>query len=540
MYSKKNGTWKQILKYYKKVNGSWTQIQESSFLTEINSNLICYGGSINTIANSLVINAPSSYTGKSFFCTCQYGGVTVSGTWTLTSGGQYASITSAGKVTINSGVSNQNITVQCVYSEYTETKTINISYDNQLVIECANTMSGTSGNAIARYNSTVVTPTWSITSGNQYATIAADGGITITGSGTITLQAVYSGYTTTKTITLQYVANQTSTTEVDPNTGDVTTTTTTTETDPETGSTIVNTTSETTHDDGTTSSTVQETTSNQDGSSSSTTTTTNSDGTSSENTTNTNADGSGTSTTTNYDENGDPTSGSTANTDTSGNVNTQDVEYDENGNSTVTGYTINTSDNPNGGETVSGGVDTGFIAFDGRPFTIHMVCNVNPTEQPASGASMFLAALEHNGNRYAGFCVDLYRRNQVVSMASTSGSINNNGFGSRVTGSINGSSGQQLLQYVKTNGGVQTLTIDITYTPASYSPQYKYVIKVTPLYTSATGTSKKTDANSTLSSNSGYLPTSLSNATVVVGSFGVEHTHDMTNLEVLEFEVKKI
>jgi hypothetical protein len=66
------------------------------------------------------------------------------------------------------------------------------------------------------------------------------------------------------------------------------------------------------------------------------------------------------------------------------------------------------------------------------------------------------------------------------------------------------------------------------------------VIKVTPLYTSATGTSKKTDANSTLSSNSGYLPVSLSNATVVVGSFGVEHTHDMTNLEVLEFEVRKI
>jgi hypothetical protein len=168
-----------------------------------------------------------------------------------------------------------------------------------------------------------------------------------------------------------------------------------------------------------------------------------------------------------------------------------------------------------------------------------MVCNVNPTDQPASGATMFLAALEHNGNRYAGFCVDLYKRNQVVSMASTSGSISNNGFGSRVTGSINGSSGQQLLQYVKTNGGVQTLTIDITYTPASYNPQYKYVITVTPLYTSATGTSKKTAANSTLSSNSGYLPESLSNATVVVGSFGVEHTHDMVNLEVLEFEVRK-
>jgi hypothetical protein len=539
MYGKKDGTWKEVFRYFKKVNGSWTEIQESQFLTSIDSSLVCYGGTIRTVSNTLVIEAPATYIGKTFYCTCKYANVTVGGTWTLTSGSQYATITSAGKVTINEGVSNQNITVQCTYKGDTETKTVNVSYDNQLVIEYADTMSGTSGNAIARYNSTVVSPTWSITSGNAYATVSQNGSITITGSGTITLQAVYSGYTTAKTIVLQYVANQSTTTEVGED-GSVTTTTTTTTTDPDTGATITNTTSETTNDDGTTSSTVQETTTNTDGSSTSTSTTTNSDGTTSENTTNTNSDGSGTSTTTNYNENGDPTSGSTANTDTSGNVNTQDVEYDENGNSTVTGYTINTSDNQNGGENISGGLDTGFIAFDGRPFTIHMVCNVNPTEQPASGASMFLAALEHNGNRYAGFCVDLYKRNQVVSMASTSGSINNNGFGSRVTGSINGSSGQQLLQYVKTNGGVQTLTIDITYTPASYSPQYKYVITVSPLYTSATGTSKKTAANSTLSSNSGYLPESLSNATVVVGSFGVEHTHDMTNLEVLEFEVRKI
>lgn len=361
--------------------------------------------------------------------------------------------------------------------------------------------------------------TWSIISGSDYATIDSSTGLLTVSSqadnNTVIVGISYDGATVQKSTTVTYRSGGTTETEIIEN------------------------------EDGSYSEINTTVVDNGDGSSTSSSSTTNYDENgnvtgSSTNETINNSDGSSTSTTTNYDENGDPTSGSTANTDTSGNVNTQDVEYDENGNSTVTGYTINTSDNQNGGEDISGGLDTGFIAFDGRPFTIHMVCNVDPTEQPASGATMFLAALEHNGNKYAGFCVDLYRRNQVVSMASTSGSINNNGFGSRVTGSINGSSGQQLLQYVKTNGGVQTLTIDITYTPASYNPDYKYVIKVTPLYTSATGTSKKTDANSTLSSNSGYLPTSLSNATVVVGSFGVEHTHDMTNLEVLEFEVRKL
>ena len=57
-------------------------------------------------------------------------------------------------------------------------------------------MTGTSGNAIARYNSTIVTLTWSITSGNQYATIDNTGAISIVSSGMIIVSATYSGYIT--------------------------------------------------------------------------------------------------------------------------------------------------------------------------------------------------------------------------------------------------------------------------------------------------------------------------------------------------------
>ena len=55
--------------------------------------------------------------------------------------------------------------------------------------------------------------------------------------------------------------------------------------------------------------------------------------------------------------------------DTSGNVNTQNIEYDNNGNEVVTGYNIDTTSNPNGGETIQNGINTGVIVFDGHDWT---------------------------------------------------------------------------------------------------------------------------------------------------------------------------
>ena len=119
-----------------------------------------------------------------------------------------ATINENGKVTINSGTVNRTITISStyVYNNQTYTNSTNtiISYDNQLVIEAADTITGISGNVIARYNGDIITPTWAITAGNQYATIDASGAITIISSGSITISATYSGYTTTKNIVLVY------------------------------------------------------------------------------------------------------------------------------------------------------------------------------------------------------------------------------------------------------------------------------------------------------------------------------------------------
>lgn len=337
------------------------------------------------VINTFSIVSEDSYLGKFFYCVCKYNGEQVIGTWSLTSGSQYASINENGKVTINSGVQNQTITVHCVYDEYSDDKTITISYDNQLSIECATELTGTSGTAIARYNSEVVTPTWSITSGNQHASIDSNGEITIVSNGTIIIQATYSSYTTSKTVNVTYVSGTSSTTEINDD-GSVTTTTTTT-VENQDGSTTETSSSTTTHDDGSISITESETNTNQDGSSTTTSTTTNQDGTSSETETNIASDGSSVSSTTNYDENGDPTSGSNNTTDVEGNSNTQELTYDENGDATVTGYTIDTSGNESGtGEELTGnGVNTEFVAFSNpqtEGFEMHIVFRTVKTEQP--------------------------------------------------------------------------------------------------------------------------------------------------------------
>ena len=231
-FIKIDGSWKNIVSVYKKVNGHWVEQDHYDF----DNNLYLFNdGTIDM--DMFLIVANDSYTGKQFYLIATLNDTRVYPTWSITSGSQYVTINSNGKVTILSGAQNNLITVRAVYSSFSKNKNIMVTYDNQLTIEGSGTMTGTSGNVIALYNNTVVNPTWSITSGNAYATINSSGEITILASGEITVSATYSGYTVTKNITLVYNANSSSQTYIDPDTGAVTTTETTTTTDPETGTT---------------------------------------------------------------------------------------------------------------------------------------------------------------------------------------------------------------------------------------------------------------------------------------------------------------
>ena len=251
------------------------------------------------------LSQSNDFTGKTLYCKCVRAGQFISGTWALTSGQQYATINSNGRIDINSGVQNKNLAISCTVDGSTATRVIEVTYDNQMSIEGSETMSGTSGTVVARYNGTVVTPTWNLTDGQANATIANDGTITIVQSGNITVSASYNNYTTTKTISLTYSANTRTETIVEED-GAVTTITETT-IENQDGSTRTETSSTTTNTDGSYSQTSSTTTENQDGSSTTTSETTNSDGTSSETTSTTTApDQSGatttTATTTHYDE----------------------------------------------------------------------------------------------------------------------------------------------------------------------------------------------------------------------------------------------
>jgi hypothetical protein len=141
----------------------------------------------------ITISCENSYSETSFKPTITYTPVNTSQvgvTWSLTSGSQYASINSnTGEVTINSGVTNQSITIQAVSiydNTITTTKQVTVTYHenvdilNSISINGASSVEGKTSNYTVTYNpvNTVLTGvTWSITSGITYASIDASTGV---------------------------------------------------------------------------------------------------------------------------------------------------------------------------------------------------------------------------------------------------------------------------------------------------------------------------------------------------------------------------
>ena len=242
--------------------------------------------------------------------------------------------------------------------------------------------------------------TWSIVSGQEYATIDGSGTLTILSGANeseVIISCTYNDLTETKEIVATYDAGTSNSSETSSSTevnqdGSTTqtTTTTTTTTDQQGNTTTTTTITETTiNQDGSSSTVESEVVNNTDGSSTESSTTTNYDdsgnvtGSSSNQTTN-NIDGSSSSTTTNYDASGDPTDTTNTETDTQGNVNTQDIEYNEDGDAVVTGYSIDTTNNEDGSKNLNGdGINTEYYAFDvTRGFILDFHFTIDFSNQP--------------------------------------------------------------------------------------------------------------------------------------------------------------
>ncbi|MBR6034137.1 MAG: hypothetical protein IKP28_05350 [Clostridia bacterium] len=160
-------------------------------------------------------------------------------------------------------------------------------------------------------------------------------------------------------------------------------------------------------------------------------------------------------------------------------------------------------------------LDTGVMAFGDSPFTIHMVFSLDPAQNVGK---YIISALQPVGNnKYAGFMFYCYSSNTMYLNASSSASITSAYFGSRIN-----TSGW------KVNTGMQTFTLDFTYTPA---PEKRAELTLTPVRA----------GQSSFSRTSAYFPNSLSDATISIGGTGLinDTSKDPVSMTILEFSVTK-
>ena len=290
--------------------------------------------------------------------------------------------------------------------------------------------------------------------------------------------------------------------------------------------------------DGTTTTITETVVDNGDGSETTTTIAVNQDSngdvlSSSTTTTTENSNGTATSTTINYDSEGTATTGSTSNTDVNGNVNTQEVEYDSNGNTTVTGYTIDTTDNTSGGEILNNtNIDTGLIVFDGKGFEMNMVFKLKSSEN--TGNAIFAAMQHTTGKKYSGFNLTVYKSVDWFIYAGSNSNLNESTgvFGSQVNGSrpfkISTANSTKTTQY----------TIKVRYLPANYGTNTinagQIYVELSPIQTGSNY------ATSPYTKNSTYIPASLDSATFTLGGNGYTTAQNIVNFEVISFEIHKI
>lgn len=242
-----------------------------------------------------------------------------------------------------------------------------IASENKFEIAAPYNIESETCQCLALFNDAAVSNgvVWSIVSGGTYAQISNTGLVSISNTAdlsSITILATYNGFTASHDMIVTYKSGsntETSTeTIVDESGQSITTITTITEN--EDGSSYSESTSTILDESGNTIGTI-------------------------ESTTNVNTDGSYESTSTNYDENGDATSTTNASGDTDGNVSTQNIEYDESGNSVVVGYTIDTSNNPDGEKELNGdGINTEYYAFDvTRGFVLEYHFTIDMSNKPS-------------------------------------------------------------------------------------------------------------------------------------------------------------
>lgn len=127
---KDNGEWLKTSRIYVKVNDDWTQYTQEQFSAFTVGRTFSYGGFVSG-DHTLSLSCVGSITGETYSVSALYDGTMLNPTactWSIVSGGFYATIDTAGTITIQSTAAGQNITVRATYSGLTAEKVISVTY----------------------------------------------------------------------------------------------------------------------------------------------------------------------------------------------------------------------------------------------------------------------------------------------------------------------------------------------------------------------------------------------------------------------------
>ena len=157
VYIKRKSQFAEVSNYYKKVENVWTQVTQQNFLDYIDGNISVFGGDIPAVY-VFRIAAPETDSAETCQCLAVLNDtpLTTGVTWSVISGGTYATIDNTGFIVYSTAASNTNITIQAVYSSFTATHDMVITYKSGSQSETTTeTTTDESGNTVT--TTTVVT-----------------------------------------------------------------------------------------------------------------------------------------------------------------------------------------------------------------------------------------------------------------------------------------------------------------------------------------------------------------------------------------------
>ena len=147
LFIKKDSKFAEVNNLFKKAGSTWVTLTQSELLSYLQGAVPVFGGVIPSVTR-LVIAAPSTLSAKTCQCVALFNDtvVTTGATWSIVSGGTYATIDQSGFITFSTATSEADITVKVEYLYYSATHNMVATYNDSETETTAETTVDDSGN----------------------------------------------------------------------------------------------------------------------------------------------------------------------------------------------------------------------------------------------------------------------------------------------------------------------------------------------------------------------------------------------------------